>query len=382
MVRSAIHPGVVAVALLGGVFACTAGEREYSFDRGERDDYEKGVVVKEEKKGDKAKREREANARAAGMHIKNLKDKDPAVRENSAEMLGMLGSVDAVPYLIEALRDNQRHVMVQIKAHGALNKITGKNFGYKNYREWHSWWMSNRDEFLKRAEAGPTQMDELRAKTSNTLGLGYLRTGQFAQARKMFLDAVNKDPQIPDYRNNLGLSVMELGDYISAIVYFEETVGLNDALPQPYMNIGTCYARMNKHIEAQHWFRKAMRRDKDGTLWEPFWTLGKEYLKKREFEMAKEFLEQASEKSSRKRIYDPRIYRDLALTYYGLDMYNSSWWAIRQVRRDGYDLDKGFVKKVRDALAAQGVDPEKTKTTRRKGFGEFLSAPAGTRPKR
>ena len=124
------------------------------------------------------------------------------------------------------------------------------------------------------------------------------------------------------------------------------------------MNIGSSYARMNKHIEAQHWFRRAMKRDKDGRLWEPLWTLGKEYLKKGEFDMAKEFLEQASEKASRRRVYDPRIYRDLALTYYGLDMYHSSWWAIKQVWKDGYELDKGFVTKVQNALKAQGIDPE------------------------
>ncbi len=339
-----------------------AEEKKYSFERGSQWDLEHGVVVKDAKPKDNkkhSKKEQESNVRAVKTHIANLRDPDPKIRENSAEMLGILNAMNAVPYLIDALRDNPDHLFVQLKAHGALNKITGKNFGYKNHRQWYSWWKANREEFLKKAEAGPTQLGTISAKTANTLGLGYLQSGQFALARAQFLEAVNKDPRIPDYRNNLGLAVMEMGDYISAIIYFEESIGLNEALPQPFMNIGSCYARMNKHIEAQHWFRKAMKKDTDGRMWEPLWTLGKEYLKKGEYDMAKEFLEQASEKASRRRIYDPRVFRDLALTYYGLDMYHSSWWAIKQVWKDGYDLDKGFVEKVRRALKAQGIDPEK-----------------------
>ncbi|MCK6474558.1 MAG: HEAT repeat domain-containing protein [Planctomycetes bacterium] len=345
---------------LACAFVLGAGAKEEGasdFDRGYKDELEKGVVVKDLQRKDKPKNDKEANARAVSYHVKNLSDKDPAIRENSAEMLGLIQSPDAVPYLIEALQD--KHLMVQLKAHAALIKITGKNFDYRDYPAWKNWWLTNSKEFLQQKESGPSDVAKVRAMHSNTLGLNALSAGEFALAINYFRDAVNQDPEIPDYKNNLGLAVMETGAFIDAMHYFQETIGLNDALPQPYMNIGTCYARMGRQIEAQHWFRKALTVDKDGKLWEPFWTLGKEYLKNGENYMAMELLEQARAKAQGNNHFDPRIYRDLALAHYALDQYYSAWTEIKNVEALGFELDKGFVQKVRDALKAQGVDPDK-----------------------
>jgi tetratricopeptide (TPR) repeat protein len=272
-------------------------------------------------------------------------------------MLGTLGSMDAVPALIEAL--NSKHIMVQLSAHGALNKLTGKNFGYKNYQEWKSWYESNKKDIQERKVQGAGEMRKVNAKYNNTLGIESLHHGEYATARGYFLKAVNMDPEVPDYRNNLGLSVMELGSYVDAINYFEEALGIDNELPQPYMNIGSCFARMNKTIEAQHWFRKAVEKDKKGDLWETCWSLGKEYLKKGDFQMAQEFLELARDKAAKNRIYDPRIYRDLAQTYYGLDQYHTAWMTILFVRQMNYDLNEDFVEKVRKQLVTQGIDPDK-----------------------
>jgi tetratricopeptide (TPR) repeat protein len=312
---------------------------------------------------DKPKTDAEANARAAKFHIANLSDKDPEVRQTSAWMLGTLGSIESVPFLIEALKD--AHIMVQINAHGALNKITGKNFGYKNYGQWKSWWESSKEDFLKKQKLGPNEMNKFRAKNSNTMGLQYLKEKQFAQAYSTFLDAVNQDPEIPDYRNNLGLSVMEMGRFIEAIGYFEETIGLDDALPQPYMNIGNCYGRMGRHIEAQNWIRRAMNKDKEGAFWETCWSLGKEFLNKGDFTMAQEFLDQARIKAERVRTFDPRIYRDLALAHYGLDQFNSSWKELQNLKTLGYDPDPDFEAKVKAALKEQGTDVDKFETERK-----------------
>jgi tetratricopeptide (TPR) repeat protein len=299
---------------------------------------------------------------AVKYHIKNLKDKDVEVRQNSAYILGQLGAAEAVPALIEALKDE--HILVQMSAHGALNKITGKNFGYKNYPEWKQWWVGNKDDFVKKKATGPARFEEVRAPASNTQGLLFLSNGDYQQAYRMFLDAVNADPRVPDYRNNLGLAVMELARenplrYIDAITYFEEALGLDENLPQPYMNIGSCYARMGKHIEAQSWFRRAIDKDKRGILWEHCWTLGKDLLMRGDFHLALEYLEQGRIKAERNRKYDPRVYRDLALAYYGLDMYHSAYREIVNLQALGYDANPEFVQKVRKALTDQGVDPDK-----------------------
>ena len=315
-------------------------------------DPNKGLSLEAPPKSNKSNAEN--NAKSIQYHIKNLNDKDPAIRENSAEMLGIVNAPEAVPYLIEALKD--RHIMVQYKAHGALNKITGKNLGYKNYPEWRKWWEEEGKDFTKKSGRGPNEIAKIRAKTSNTQGLIYRGARNFQAALGMFLDAVNQDPEIPDYRNNLGLTVMDLGRYIEAMSYFEETIGLDDTLPEPYMNIGQCFARMNKQIEAQAWYKKAIEKDKAGMLWEKFWLLGKEYLKAGEYNMAWEFLDQARVKAEKNNRHDPRVYRDLALTHYALDQYHSAWKEIKNVEALGYALDEGFVLKVRKALEAVGVD--------------------------
>ena len=314
---------------------------------------------------DKPRGKDEARARADAVkyHIKNLSDKDPEVRQNSATILGQLGAVDAVPYLIEALKDD--HVLVQMYAHGSLNRITGKNFGYRNYAEWKGWWETNKDEFIRKQASGVGELrEQYRAPASNTQGLLYLANGNYEEAYRMFLDAVNSDPKTPDYRNNLGLAVMELARnnpvrYIDAILYFREAIGLDESLPQPYMNIGSCFARLGKHIEAQHWFRIAIQKDVNGMLWEHCWTLGKDLLQRGDFHLALEYLEQARSKSERLRKSDPRIYRDLALAYYGLDMYHSAWREILNLRARGFEAHPDFVAKVRQALQDQGVDPDK-----------------------
>lgn len=107
---------------------------------------------KEKQESDAKKRETKANrekiASAAKYHRKNLKDKDPLVRENSAEMLGLFAAPGAVPDLIEALGD--KVLMVQLKAHAALIKITGKNFDYRGQKQWRAWWKKESEEFLKK----------------------------------------------------------------------------------------------------------------------------------------------------------------------------------------------------------------------------------------
>lgn len=311
------------------------------------------------------------------MHMANLSDKDPEIRQTSAQILGQMGATEAIPNLIEALKD--KHVYVQIYAHGALNKLTGKNFGYKNYAEWARWWAAAKDEYEKKKLApGVSDLKRVRAQSSNTQGLVFLDARDFSGAYRMFLDAVNNDPEVPDYRNNLGLSVMEMAKenpyrYIDAISYFQEAIGLDEALPQPYMNIGQCYSRLGKHIEAQSWYRKAIDRDKNGVLWEHCWTLGKELLKKADYHLAMEYLEDARAKAEANRQFDARIYRDLALVYYALDMHHSAYREILNVQRLGYDLNPDLVAKVRKALLDKGIDPDKEDELARKESQEKYS---------
>jgi Tfp pilus assembly protein PilF len=354
---------VIALALLSSWLPAKE-ESSVAFDAGEKSDLDKNYVYKQGKDTKNKDREK-ANAKtlkAVQYHLKNLKDSDPAVRQSSAEFLGILGSPVAVPDLINVLRpDQNERILVLLAANGALARITGKNFGYKNYEGWMQWWAQNKEEFLKKAETGPDSTAKIRAEAANTVGRELMRRGELRAAQAQFLDAVNSDPTVPDYRNNLGLSLMNQGRYLDAMENFQETMGLAPELPQPPMNIGHCYARMGKTIEAQTWYKKAMALDKEGKLWEPLWLLGKEYKNRGEFSLAFEYLDQARIRAEKLRLDNElhaNLCKDLAITHYGLDQYYSAWKEIKNVETLGFKCDPGFVAKVRKALVDQGVDPE------------------------
>jgi len=317
--------------------------------------------TKDKNKQKKKQSDDTKSAKALKYHIKNLDDPDADVRKSSCEMLSILASPDAILPLIEMLDPARKEPLnVMLTANGALAKITGKNFGYKNYDDWRAWWAKNREEFYKKAETGVSAQDKIAAEASNNTGRGYMKAGEYKTGQQYFLDAVNRDPTVPDYRNNLGLALFEQARYLDAMEYFQEVIGLDADLPQPYMNIGRCYSRMNKSIEAQAWYKKSTDRDKDGRLWELIWMIGKEYMRRAEWQMAFEFLDQARAKAERQAppIRDPRLYLDLAITHYGLDQNHSAWKEISNVKTLGFEVDPGFEAKVRKALKDMGVDPE------------------------
>jgi tetratricopeptide (TPR) repeat protein len=354
---------LAAVALCVAFNAAT--EDRPVFDKGEKDDAEKGVVYKERKEDRKEKgKEKEKNkksdsAKTVRYHIKGLKDPDPEMRETSCDMLGILGSIEAIVPLIDVLNPQRKEPLkIMMKAHAALVRITGKNFGYKSHDQWVSWWAKNKEDFLKKAETGVDPKDKIAAQAANEVGRQLMKSGEFKQASVHFLDAIDRDPSVPDYRNNLGLALMEQGRYLDAMEHFQEVATMDEELPQPYMNIGRCYSRMQRSIEAETWYKKASERDKEGRLWDLSWMIGKEYMQRAEWTIAYEYLDAARVKAQKNNVHDPRLYNDLAITHYGLDQYNSAWKELMNVRAVGFEPNAGFVAKVKQALIAEGRDPE------------------------
>jgi tetratricopeptide (TPR) repeat protein len=336
------------------------GSKTPVFDKGESDDFK--YKTPDERKFKEKKNSDTRTLRAIKYHVKNLKDPDPEVRQSSCEMLGVLGAFTAVPDLIGVLDpDRNEKLAVMLTANGALVRVTGKNFGYKGYDAWMHWWTAEGATFVKEAETGPDEKAKLRAESSNTIGRELMNRGDYSSAEAQFLDAVNSDPTKPDYRNNLGLACMEQGRHLDAMEYFQEITGTHPDLPQPYMNIGQCYARMGKTIEAQSFYKKAMELDKPGNLWEPLWQMGREYMKRGDFNLAFEYLDQSREKATKRRIAPAAmasISKDLALTHYGMDQYHSAWKEIKNVETLGFACAPDFVAKVREALTRLGVDPD------------------------
>lgn len=356
--------GLLALLIIARAAVCNETVTPV-FDQGEKDDEKKHTVYHEEKERDPDKKTAKAMsnklAKTVAYHVKNLKDPDQDIRQESCDMLAALGSPDSVLPLIEVLNParNER-INVMLHAHGALVKITGQNFGYKNYDQWNGWWVKNREEFIKKAQTGVDETAKIMAESSNTAGLILNRKGMFGEAQKQFLDAINRNPIVPDYHSNLGLSLFNQGRYLEAMEHFNDTISLDQNLPQPYMNIGRCYARMDRAIEAQNWFKQALEKDKDAKLWDLRWVIGKEYMLRAEYAMAKEYLDQARSKAEKAghREATAMIVNDLAITHYGLDQYHSAWRDLQDVKTMGYDPNPDFYQKVRKTLIDEGTDPE------------------------
>ena len=368
MIRYCRGLGLLAVLILAAVARISLAEDDPNMkpvlDTGEKNmgNYpikpDPNTDPKEKKKAGKQAASRLAHA--VQYHVKNLKDPDPDVRLSSCEMLAVLGSPDAVEPLIAVLLPEQKEqIKVSIAAQGALVKITGQNFGYKDYDSWLNWWHKNKLEFIQKAANGVDETAKISAVAANTVGLELLRHGDYRAAYQQFLNAADKDPTIPDYKNNLGLSLLEMGRYFDAMEYFNETIGADRDLPQPYMNIGRCYSRMERTIEAQNWYKQALERDKDGRMWDLPWMIGKEYMRRTEWPMAKEYLDQSISKMLRKGVRDPRVYNDLAITHYGLDQFHSAWRDLMDIRSLGYEPSPDFLARVKKSLLDEGIDPEK-----------------------
>jgi len=264
--------------------------------------------------------EKEENVRrklAITTHLRQLSDPDPEVRQTSAQILGQMDATAAVPNLIALLND--RNVYVQIYAHGALNRLTGKNFGYKNHREWKEWWDAGAKGLAHRYR----HTYGYPRRTLNTVGLIALDSGDPVRAARMFLGMIYENPDVADYWNNFGLALMELGMesrvfHTIAMECFLETIEIDSSLPQPYLNIGQCFMRLGRNDRAHHWFSMSIERDKQGVLWEQCWKLGNDSLKAADFQQALEYLGAARRKAESNGRQDPRIYRDLARAYVAL----------------------------------------------------------------
>jgi tetratricopeptide (TPR) repeat protein len=369
----------LAISLAAGYSIC--GEDTPVFDRGEKYDAEHGNVYKvrnenpKNSKDKKGKAKNSDSAKAVRYHIKGLKDPDPEMRESSAEMLAILAPTDAILPLIDVLNPARKEPLkILMKAHAALVKITGKNFGYKNHDAWAGWWAKNKEEFLKKAETGVDPKDKIAAESANTVGRRMMQMGEYQQASVYFLDAVDRDPSVPDYRNNLGMAMMEQGRYLDAMEHFQEVSVMDEELPQPYMNIGRCYSRMGRSIEAETHYKKAVEKDKEGRLWDLCWMIGKEYMQRSEWKIALEHLDSARVKAEKNNVHEPRLYNDLAITHYGLDQFHSAWKELMNVRAEGFEPNAGFLAKVKQALLAEGIDPEaEDKKAREVNAGQHVS---------
>lgn len=93
------------------------------------------------------------------------------------------------------------------------------------------------------------------------LGLAYFRASQFAQARPIYEELVERAPTDASHRLNLGLVYLKLGDSDKAIGSLEASRALDPSQGRAVSYLGLAYARAGRYAEAYRSFLLAGQKE-------------------------------------------------------------------------------------------------------------------------
>ena len=91
------------------------------------------------------------------------------------------------------------------------------------------------------------------------LGVIGCQTGNFKQGADLIRQAIELDPDNPDYHNNLGMASMQNGDPAGAIPSFEQAVTLKPRFAEAQFNLGNALMATGEDAAAEKHYRKAIR---------------------------------------------------------------------------------------------------------------------------
>jgi hypothetical protein len=104
-------------------------------------------------------------------------------------------------------------------------------------------------------------LDGENARVLALLGLTHFRAGQFAQARPIYEELVERAPTDASHRLNLGLVYLKLGDSDKAIGSLEASRALDPSQGRAVSYLGLAYARAGRYAEAYRSFLLAGQND-------------------------------------------------------------------------------------------------------------------------
>lgn len=166
------------------------------------------------------------------------------------------------------------------------------------------------------------------------LGITYCNLGDYRKAIRFFEQALAFSEQIGHKEgqgiilNNLGKAYNDLGDYRKAISFFEQAINLDKEIGVPYqapeVNLSDAYLAMDRDKEAFAIYTK--QNDPVG--------LGRFYLKKNDFQKAKEQFDRDRESDERRKESSLIIARwiGLGLSHEGLKEYDRAYgWFTKSI---------------------------------------------------
>ncbi|MFA5009973.1 MAG: tetratricopeptide repeat protein [Patescibacteria group bacterium] len=92
----------------------------------------------------------------------------------------------------------------------------------------------------------------------NKLGLIYLQSKNFKDARSALKQALKLEPENDTFYNNLGLLYYEMESYDGAIDAYEKSIAINDKIPSRLVNLGLAYFMTKKYRKAADAYEKAI----------------------------------------------------------------------------------------------------------------------------
>ena len=157
--------------------------------------------------------------------IAYLRSEDPLLRRAAGFALRLVGSLEVIPELIEALKNNDR----------------GTRFNAE-YALWELW-----------SHSGDDSVDEMLANGKNLL-----KSEAYQQAVELFTTVIETDPGFAEGYNQRAIAYFLLEEWSKAIRDCKQTIALNPYHFGAFAGMGHVYVRLGNIEEAIEAYKQAL----------------------------------------------------------------------------------------------------------------------------
>ncbi len=100
-------------------------------------------------------------------------------------------------------------------------------------------------------------------ETKLLIGINYLQMKEFAAARQIFSEVVDKNPNSPEGFFDLGLAYKNLKNYDSAIAAFRQAVKINPDDAEAHYQLGLCFSKLGNAEAARGEYETLLEKNKE-----------------------------------------------------------------------------------------------------------------------
>jgi tetratricopeptide (TPR) repeat protein len=321
------------------------------------------------------RRDEKARQHVAVLRSESAANDDRQAAVNSLRIIGRnrRHTAEVVPVLIEALDD--RDPMVAKQSAEALKFILRRPDMPDSSTAWKNLWRRIRDDLAREENLSPEErMKREKAKLKSDQGYLHLMRGDFRTAEDLFLEAVALHTDEPMYWNNLGKALARQGRWPDAVDKYLTAIEKDGYFAAAHYNLSEAYlemSRLSRHdrsYEALDHAEQAVKLDPEKKEWAPRWLkarilLGMAVSAARADERRDIYAEAARAIEEALEIAPEmaQVRKTAALVYYGQELYYRCYRQVKRLYELGYEMDPGFMGKLKEALAREaykaGTEP-------------------------